>query len=84
MLKISAAIVRTDKERTMVTGIDPHPPSEPGYIVAWRSKKKFLAGKYLDDVITYGEACDKARQLSEAHPDMTFWAEPTPQHFEPH
>ena len=68
----------------MTAGIEPHDLTEPGYIVAWRSKKEFRAGKYLDAVMTYGEAQEKAEQLSEEHPDMTFWAEHTPQHFEPH
>lgn len=68
----------------MTAGIEPHDLSESDYIVAWRSKKEFRAGKYLDDVMTYGEAQEKAGKLSAEHPDMTFWAEHTPQHFEPH
>jgi hypothetical protein len=68
----------------MTAGIGPHARSEPGYIVAWRSKRAFEAGKYLDKVMTYGEALDQAQDMSAKNPELTFWAEHTPQHFEPH
>jgi len=68
----------------MSAGIGPHSPGETGYIVAWRSKKEFRAGKYLDAVMTYGEAEARAQTLSGEHPDKTFWAEHEPLHFEPH
>lgn len=68
----------------MSAGIDPHSPDEPGYIVAWRSKKKFEAGKYLDDVMTFGEARTKAAKLSEESPDLTYWAEHEPFEVQPH
>jgi len=68
----------------MSAGIGPHAPDEPGYIVAWRSKKEFRAGKYLDAVMSYAQAGEKADKMSAEHPEMTFWAEHTPQHFEPH
>jgi hypothetical protein len=68
----------------MSAGIGPHAPGEPGYIVAWRSKKEFRAGKYLDAIMSYSEAEGKAEELSAKNPETTFWAEHTPQHFEPH
>jgi hypothetical protein len=68
----------------MSAGVEPHETSESGYIVAWRSKKKFEAGKYLDEVMTFGEARKKAEELSAANPGLTYWAEHQPRHFEPH
>jgi hypothetical protein len=63
----------------MSAGIGPHKPSEPGYIVAWHSKKEFRAGKYPDLVMSYGEAVEQARRFSEKNPALTFWAEPAPE-----
>jgi hypothetical protein len=80
----SNSVLTADEECNMTAGIEPHALSEPGYIVAWRSKKEFRAGKYLDEVMTYGEALEKAEQVAKEHPDMSFWAEHTPQQFEPH
>jgi hypothetical protein len=34
--------------------------------------------------MSYAQAGEKADKLSAEHPEMTFWAEHTPQHFEPH
>jgi len=68
----------------MGKGIEPHGDDEPGFIVAWRSKKLFEAGKYLDEVMTFGEAREKAEALSAGDPEKTYWAERQPQHFAPH
>ena len=68
----------------MSKGIEPHSTDESGFIVAWRSKMKFEAGKFLDEVMTFGEARRKAEALSAADPDKTYWAEREPQHFAPH
>ena len=48
---------------------------DPGYIVAWRDKYAHAAGKYTDEVMTYGEAKAKAESLCDQHPEKTFWAE---------
>jgi hypothetical protein len=68
----------------MSKGIEPHGLDETGFIVAWRSKKLFEAGKYLDEVMTFGEATKKAEELSAGDASKTYWAERQPQHFEPH
>lgn len=68
----------------MTTGIGPHKNSEPGFIVAWHSKRQFRAGKFAHEVMTYGEAQARARALSAKNRDLTFWAEHAPQEFEPH
>jgi hypothetical protein len=68
----------------MSAGVGPHKASEPGYIVAWHSKRQFRAGKQLDKIMTFGEAQERARALSERNKDLTFWAEHAPQKFEPH
>ena len=73
-----------EKEAAMSAGIGPHDAGEPGYIVAWHSKKQFRAGKYLGNVMTYGEALERAQELSRNNPDLTFWAEHAPQQFQPH
>jgi hypothetical protein len=72
------------EEDNMSAGLGPHKATEPGYIVAWRSKNQFRAGKYLDEVMTYGAAHDKAETLSAKNSKLTFWAEHEPQKFEPH
>ncbi|MDT8386720.1 MAG: hypothetical protein RQ736_04360 [Thiogranum sp.] len=64
--------------------IDPHPLDTPGYIVAWRDKQAFEAGKMLDDVMTFGEATRKAEELSKKSDNRFYWAEQLPQKFEPH
>ncbi|GEM_PF-2723725 len=56
----------------------PHGPDSPGFIVAWRSKREFQAGRYPEPVMTYGEAMRRAAALAAEHPDRTFWAEPAP------
>jgi hypothetical protein len=68
----------------MGTSIDPHKLDEPGFIVAWRSKKEFKAGKYLDKVMTLGEAMKEAEKLSQKGDGNTYWAEAVPQTFAPH
>ena len=50
-------------------------PEDPGYIVAWRDRYEHVAGRFEDDVMTYGEACEKARALGNEHPERVFWAE---------
>lgn len=59
----------------MVSGVEARKDSDPGYIVAWKYKYKFEAGKYADQVMTHGEAKKRAEELCAQHPDMTFWAE---------
>ena len=68
----------------MPTAVDPHSTDEPGYIVAWRSKKEFKAGKYPDEVMTYGEARAKAEKLSAENTELTYWAEHEPFEYKPH
>ena len=68
----------------MAAGIEPRSESDPGYIVAWRSKKKFEAGRFSEEVMTFGEARRKAEELSSKDPDKTYWAQALPQKFEPH
>lgn len=68
----------------MSAGIGPHSTSEPGFIVAWHSKRQFRAGKFLNEEMTFGEAQERAEALSKESPDLTFWAEHAPQKFEPH
>ena len=50
-------------------------PDAPGYIVAWKLKYEFSAGKLTDEVMTYAEACQRAEELGQQHPEKTFWAE---------
>ncbi len=59
----------------MATGIEPRKDDEPGYIVGWRHRKEFKAGKYRDEVMTYGEAIKKAEQLTAKSQDTVYWAE---------
>ena len=48
--------------------------SDTGYIVAWKYKYDFKAGKY-DEVMTYGEAKKRAEELTAENKDMVFWPE---------
>jgi hypothetical protein len=64
--------------------LEPHSLDTPGFIVAWRHKQEFKAGKMLDDVMTYGEALKKAEQLNQKGDDMFYWVETQPQKFAPH
>ncbi len=48
--------------------------SDTGYIVAWRYKYEFNAGKY-DEVMTYGEARKRAEKLTAENKDRVFWPE---------
>jgi hypothetical protein len=57
---------------------------DPGYIVAWKYKYQHKAGKFLDEVMTFGEASKKAADLSAKDADKVFWAEPKPTEFKPH
>ncbi len=50
-------------------------PDDPGYIVAWRNKYDFEAGKFSDEVMTYGEAKQRAGELNSKNDDKVFWAE---------
>lgn len=68
----------------MSSGIGPHKASEPGFIVAWHSKRQFRAGKFVNDVMTFGEAQERAKELSRKNQDLTFWAEHAPEKIEPH
>ncbi len=68
----------------MSAGIGPHKTTEPGFIVAWHSKRLFRAGKQLDPIMTFGEAQERAKTLSQKNQDLTFWAEQAPHKFEPH
>jgi hypothetical protein len=58
----------------MYSGMDQKSDSDPGYVVAWRHKRKFEAG-VLEGEMTYGEARKKAEELSAKEPDKTYWAE---------
>jgi len=68
----------------MSAGIGPHKASEPGYIVAWHSKRQFQAAKHLDEVMTFGQAQERAEVFSKENTDLTFRAEHAPQKFDPH
>jgi len=58
----------------MSGGITPHKPDEPGWIVAWRHRSEFKAGKN-PEVMTYSEAVRKAEELTAASEDTFYWAE---------
>jgi hypothetical protein len=47
---------------------------DPGYRVGWRSKAKFEKG-HLEGEMTYGEAAQKAAELSTQNPDKTYFPE---------
>jgi hypothetical protein len=68
----------------MGSGIDPHKLDEQGYIVAWRHRTEFKAGKNLDEVMSFGEARKKAEELTARSEDTVYWAEPKPKEWEPH
>jgi len=48
--------------------------SDTGYVVAWKYKYEFKAGKYAE-AMTYGEAKQRAEQLAAEHKEMVFWPE---------
>lgn len=48
--------------------------SDPGYRVGWRSKAKFEKG-HLDGEMTYGEASQKAQELSNQDATKTYFPE---------
>lgn len=60
------------------------PDDAPGFIVAWRERYEHKAGRFLDKVMTYGEARKKAEQLQAGDSGKTYWAEPKPEDFKPH
>jgi hypothetical protein len=66
------------------SSMHPVPDSEPGYIVAWKYKYQFKAGKYSDQVMTFAEATKRAEELAAQHPEMTFWPEKVQEAFKPH
>ncbi|HQU15972.1 MAG: hypothetical protein B7Z66_07870 [Chromatiales bacterium 21-64-14] len=68
----------------MVDSLFPRKNDDPGYIVAWRSKLEHKAGRYLDQVMTYGEAKKRATALAAQSSDKTFWAERPPAPVVPH
>lgn len=64
--------------------LEPIKATDPDFIVAWHSKKAHKAGKYLDKVMTYGEALEQAEQLAGEHPENAYWAEHIPRTYAPH
>lgn len=48
---------------------------DTGYIIAWKSKYEFETGKFVDEQMTYGEACKKCEELIAQESDKTFWPE---------
>jgi hypothetical protein len=67
----------------MSGGIEPHNPDEQGWIIAWRHKSEFKAGKN-PEVMTYGEARKKAEELTAASEDTFYWAEAVARTYKPH
>ena len=63
----------------MSAGIEPHRPDEHGWIIAWRHKREFRAGRNTDEVMTYREAVRKAEELTENSEDTVYWAEALPE-----
>lgn len=58
--------------------LDPIHDNDPGFIVAWHSKRKHEAGKFPEQVMTYGDAHREAEKLQQEHPENTYWAEHIP------
>lgn len=48
---------------------------DTGYIIAWKYKYEFKTGKFVDEQMTYGEACKKCEELIAQEADKTFWPE---------
>lgn len=66
---------------------DPMAPKnddDPGYIIGWRHKRQFTAGRLAEQVMTYGEARQRAEALCAEDPSKTFWAEHLLEAFKPH
>lgn len=63
--------------------LEPVHEYDPGFVVAWHSKRLHRAGKFKDRVMTWGEAHRAAEQLQEEHPENTYWAEHTPPDLQP-
>ncbi len=57
------------------SAIDPHRLDEPGYIIAWHSKREHKAGKFMDKPMSYGDARKAAARMEHEHPENTYWAE---------
>jgi hypothetical protein len=57
---------------------------DTGYIVAWRFCYEHKAGKLRDEIMTYGQAKQKAAALQASQPDKVFWAEKLQEPFTPH
>ena len=49
--------------------------NDPGFIVAWHSKREHKAGKFREKVMSWGEAHREAEKLQIEHPENTYWAE---------
>jgi hypothetical protein len=46
---------------------------DPGCIVAWRTQYAFEAGKFGEEVITYGETEQRADGLNSRNDDKVLW-----------
>ncbi len=58
----------------MSGGVEPHKSDEKGYIVAWRHRSEYKAGKQAE-VMTYAQAVKKAEELTASSKDTFYWAE---------
>lgn len=58
--------------------------SDPGFVVAWRSKSKHKAGVFGDKVMTWGQAHRAVERLRRVHPENTYWEEHIPQDYGHH
>jgi hypothetical protein len=68
----------------MKSTLDCRHSGDPGFIVAWHSKREHIAGKLAAEVMTYGDAEQKAAALASEHNENTYWVEPEPEQFLPH
>lgn len=64
--------------------LDPIREVKDGFYVAWRSKRKFQAGRYDDKIMDHDQAEREAEKLASEHPENTYWAEHIPKKFAPH
>jgi hypothetical protein len=67
----------------MYDPLAPKKPDDPGYVVAWKYKSKFETG-HFDEPMTYGQAREKAEELSAQDPEKTFWAQKVVEPPKPH
>jgi hypothetical protein len=58
----------------MYSGLFSKTDSDTGYVIGWRDKHQFKAGK-MEGEMTYGEARMKAEELNAKEPDKAFWPE---------